>query len=161
MKVFLMKGVLALTVVLSSGYLFFDRYSIGIDKQVVKCLPYTFYLYDNKNQDVQKGDYLVFNAEGMGPVIPDGQLVAKKIAAVAGDVVSISFEQTTINGEVWENGELHEPKDIDIDAESLIRTFTVQEGEIFTMGTLPTSWDGRYVGPIKKDQIIAKAYPIW
>lgn len=160
MKAFLIKGALALTVVLSSGYLFFDRYSIGIDKQVVKCLPYTFYLYDKHNQDVQKGDYLVFHASGMDPVIPDGDLVAKKVAAVAGDVVSISFEQTTINGEVWENGELREPKNVDIDTESLVRTFTVQEGEIFTMGTLLTSWDGRYVGPISKDQIVAKAYPI-
>ncbi|KRW83743.1 signal peptidase I [Marinobacter sp. P4B1] len=161
MKAFLIKGVLALVIVLGSGYLFFDRFKIGIDPQVVRCFPYTFYLYDTAHQNIEQGDYFVFVAEGMEPVIPDGQLVVKKAVGVAGDVVSVSLEETTINGDAWENGALRNPKDFDIDTESLVRTTTIQEGEFFAMGSLATSWDSRYVGTIRQDQIVAKAFPIW
>ena len=161
MTKFLLKGSLSLGLVLLAGALFFDRYGIGIDKQVVKCLPYTVYLFDKKDQDIQKGDYFVYIADGMEPVIADGRRAVKKAAAVAGDRVSVSPEITTVNGEEWENGQLMDPKNVDLDQESLTRTITLQEGEIFAMGTLTTSYDSRYIGPIQSSQVRARAIPIW
>ena len=57
MKRFLIKGVATLVLVLGGGFTFFQFYGIGIDRQVVKCLPYTVYLVAQYDQTIEKGEY--------------------------------------------------------------------------------------------------------
>lgn len=158
---FLLKAAIALLVVIALGSYVFERYRLGIDTQVVKCLPWTLFIVDTHNKEIRSGEYFAYRAFGMQPVIPDGQWAAKQAAAVAGDHVSISRKETLINGTPRKDGRLFNVSSLDLDYNDLTRELIVGEDEIFGMGTLPESYDSRYVGPMKKSQIIGRVYPIY
>lgn len=158
---FLTKSIVSLAVVLVVGSYLFDRYRIGIDNQVVKCLPWTVFLVDTYNTQIESGDYFAYHAAGMEPVVPDGQWAAKQAAAVTGDHVSLSRSETLINGVPRDEGRLYDVPSLDLDYEALTREIVVGEDQIFGMGTLPTSYDSRYAGPINKQQVIGRVYPLF
>lgn len=158
---FLTKSIVSLAVVLVVGSYLFDRYRIGIDNQVVKCLPWTIFLVDTYNTQIESGDYFAYHAARMEPVVPDGQWAAKQAAAVTGDHVSLSRSETLINGVPRNDGHLYDVPSLDLDYEALTRELVVGEDEIFGMGTLPTSYDSRYVGPIQQQQVIGRVYPLF
>jgi len=160
---------MVLTPVLSlAGYLAADvgvkewskTYSIGIDPQNIKCLPWTVYLYSRKpfHEGLRHGDIVVFRAQGLEPYFKDGSLITKFIAGLPGDQVEIRDDRAYINGVFWDRlwglTFLKQPSG------TYDRTFTVGDDEVLTMAVNAGSYDGRYWGTIKKDRIIGYAKPI-
>ena len=158
---FLAKSLLILAIVIAIGAYLFDRYRIGIDTQVVRCLPWTIFIVDTQDTNIHSGAYFAYRAARMEPVVADGQWAAKQAAGVEGDHVSLSRTETLINGSVRENGKLYDIPSMELDYAALTRELIVPKGEIFGMGTLPTSYDSRYMGTIYQEQVIGRVYPLF
>lgn len=159
---FLIKATSILLVVLLIGAWFGNRFYIGIDSQEYSCLPYTLFIVDTKQRDIERGQFFAYTAKGMQPAVQDGQIALKQAVAVPGDTVNVGAEETLVNGAPQPNGLLrHADKLDDRSIEDLVRTLEVSEGELFAMGTEPASFDSRYWGTVKGNQIQGRAYPIF
>lgn len=159
---FLTKACIVLVVLVVAGLAFVDRYRIGMDTQLVKCIPgYTFYLIDRKDRRLEKGAVYSFSARGLEPFYEDGTQMVKFLRGQPGDSIQV-HEQGSIyvNGEVVGSGFAH-AEQLGMAAESFVGEAILQEGNYWFMGTSEESFDSRYWGTVKDDQIIGRAYPIF
>ena len=161
-KRFVIKATAILAVVLGIGAWFADRFYIGFDVQEYSCLPYTMFIVDTKQTEIKRGQYFAYTAKGMQPAVQDGMTALKQAVGVPGDLVTVGAESTSVNGTPQPNGLLRHVDKLDgVTLDDLTRDLTVPEGELFAMGTEPPSFDSRYWGTVKQDQIQGRAYPIF
>lgn len=155
---------LALFIILAcvAIYSFFNRYSIGLDPQQVKCIPgISFYLIDKKDKSVVKGETYAFYAKGLEPIYPDDTKMVKFVRGVAGDTVSITNNQVIhINNEDYGFGFWLSER-LGKTPEDFIGKGTIPAEQYWMMGTSDLSFDSRYWGTIHEDQIIGRAYPLF
>lgn len=156
-----MKAGVALAVMLVAGVGFADRYRIGVDTQLVKCLPgSTFYLIDQKDQKLERGQIYQFSAQGLEPVYDDGTAMVKILVGLPGDTVRIDeYRNIYVNGAYVGHGlthaqRLHRPES------AFIGETQLKPGEYWFMGSSHESFDSRYWGTVHEEQITARAYPI-
>lgn len=92
--------------------------------------------------------------------LPSGVPLLKEVAGLRGDTVCRHDLTITING-----GEAGEARALDSRARPLPDwqgCHTIGADEIFVMNLrAPDSFDGRYFGPIGRDQLIGRASPVW
>jgi len=126
---------------------------VGINDQEIKCLPGTAFIIRQSPPDTyRRGHIIAYRSRGIAPLLPDGQIVAKMVAGVPGDTVEVTAAGISINGRYW--GPLNAT------VESVTRRFEIPEGELLLLGTLPRSYDGRYWGTVKLDQVIGRAWMV-
>jgi len=81
---------------------------------------------------------------------PDGSMpLVKRKVGVAGDVVYVTDDGVSVNGMHLPNSR---PLDLDSkgkDLPHLRGEFTLQNGEVWTAGEHPQSFDSRYFGPVR------------
>ena len=81
---------------------------------------------------------------------PDGSMpLIKRVVGVAGDLVTATDAGMEINGQPVPNSR---PLDLDTKGQALPHlrgSFTLKQGEIWTAGEHPNSFDSRYFGPVK------------
>jgi conjugative transfer signal peptidase TraF len=102
----------------------------------------------------------------LGPSSTDAdgaELMLKRIAALAGDVVTIDAAGVTVNGQRIPNTE---PLDRDLAGRPLpalrLHDYRLQPGEVLPLSDYsPISFDGRYFGPVHKAQIQSVVVPVW
>lgn len=130
-----------------------DRYGIAIDPQTVRCLPEVrAVLLDRAVTPHERGDLVLFEAQGLEPAFADGTHLVKRIAGLPGDWVEISATGVRVNGQLIAEGlDLaeklgHAPADF-------ARQYQIPEGHFLPLGTAHASLDGRYYGPIASDRI--------
>ena len=98
---FFLKALPLLIMVLALEHYIGQRFLIGGDDQVDRCLPdKRIYIIDTYNKDLWRGDLIAFRAERMSPFFKDGQVIIKIAAGVTGDHVQVDSHQTLINGSV-------------------------------------------------------------
>ncbi|CAM5561297.1 hypothetical protein ECAE60S_04547 [Eoetvoesiella caeni] len=138
-----------------------SRYRIGIDPQVEKCIPgKTFYLIDLKDKELVRDNIYVFRAKGLQPLFPNGTQMVKYLRGMPGDTIEVTPEhKVLINGTQAGNGlfltrELHQP------AEKFIGKAALKTNNYWFMGLSDRSFDSRYWGVVKDEQIIGRAYPL-
>lgn len=155
--------ILALSVAMTAGaIIFMDRYRIGMDPQEEKCIPgITFYLIDRKDQELERGKTFVFRARGLEPVFRDGTQMVKFLTAMPEDIVEISEDQIVrVNGEPMGKG-LSQAKRLGLSEEKFVGSGKIPADSYWFMGTSELSFDSRYWGTVKKEQIIGRAYPLF
>lgn len=147
-----------------------ERYILGLDLQEHGCLPHVLYgmklgrtdekAPDNKKIKLERGMYVSFISKDkmMGLDIFDGKRIVKIVAGLEGDVLRVENDQVFVNDEYWGNMSLlgtlgKESKELD-------RVAVVPKGKVLLLGTLETSYDGRYYGFIDQAVIDAQAYPL-
>lgn len=130
-----------------------DRYGLAIDPQTVRCLPEVrAVLLDRVAKPQDRGDLVLFEAQGLEPAFQDGTLLVKLMAGLPGDWVEISTTGVRINGQLVAEGlDLatrlgHTPADF-------ARQYQIPDGHFLPLGTARASLDGRYYGPIAADRI--------
>ena len=130
-----------------------DRYGLAIDPQTVRCLPEVrAVLLDRAATPKDRGDLVLFEAQGLEPAFEDGTLLVKLMAGLPGDRVEISTTGVRVNGQLVAEGlDLatrlgHAPGDF-------TRQYRIPEGHFLPLGTARASLDGRYYGPIASDRI--------
>lgn len=134
-------------------------YRLGIDGQKVRCLPWSVFLVKQQlPESIRAGDLIQFRAGRVGHGF-DGLVFVKMVAAVPGDQVEIRGDQLFINGKLREQLWLlkalqKKPGDLD-------NTYVVPKGEYLMLGTTRESFDGRYWGTVKQEQLLGSARPLF
>lgn len=139
-----------------------QTYRIGWDRQVNRCLGYRFYLVDLKSRPSEIGDIAVFRAAASNPVFDEGEIVAKRLKAKAGDVVEINSRlEILVNGEVVAKGLPYLKAASDGTVSRYIGKRRLKEGEYWVLGDSPSSYDSRYWGVLRENQIIGKGHALF
>lgn len=156
------KAGVTLLVLWVASVAFASRYRIGIDSQQEKCLPgYTFFLIDLKNQSLERSAVYAFSAKNMQPFYKDGTRMVKILTGMPGDTVVINDKwKITVNGEQVGEG-LPLARKLYLPESHFYGKTTLDKGNYWFMGKSPFSFDSRYWGIVKDDQIIGRAYPIF
>lgn len=115
-------------------------------------MPRGLYLVDRKKYN-QIGDIIVFKSNEF-----NGNLI-KYIAAVSGD--RYCFDEA---GALWVNEIPIAQKNIEKYSQPFLAQsicHILNEGELLVIGDHENSYDSRYFGPIKKNDVIATAKLLW
>lgn len=154
-------GALLLGIAVAGGYLM-ERYRLGVDSQIEKCLPgYTFFLVDTWDKDLVRDRIYSFRARGMLPFFPDGTRMVKILRGLPGDAVEIDQGSVVrVNGQEIARG-LPLVAQLGAQAAQFMGATTLTEGRYWFMGENPVSFDSRYWGAVHQEQIIGRAYPLF
>ena len=158
---FLGKAIPLLAFLLAVGAYGFDRYRFGIETQEDPCLPGArVYLIDTYNTEPERGGVFAFGSRWMAPFYEDGTTIIKVMDGLPGDTAVVSEEKTTINGEVVAEGLTLKTK-INRPESEFIRTRIIPQGSYWFSGKTDISFDSRYWGYVKQEQLIGRAYPLY
>lgn len=164
------RGVLVVQVValaLVSVGLWLTGLRIGLDVQRLigqpACMPSIVYLWHPGLPAWPKvGEYIIARmpVTGLGVGARPGDRIVKRVMAIEGDTVKVESTELYINGShterLWLAKSIPGKKPGDFD-----RDITIGEGELFLMGSTKESFDSRYWGPIKREQILGSAIPLF
>lgn len=109
-------------------------------------------------KEVGKNDYVVFSLKG-DRFAKDNDKLLKRVGCAAGDVLRTAGKEYFCN-DVF----LGKAKDFSLKGDRLPNfnyNGVIGSGFIFVIGDHKDSYDSKYFGFIHKDQVIAKAYPLW
>lgn len=124
-----------------------------------KCIPGSVFVVDTRQKHVNSGELVMF----MSPqtdILPSGINIIKLVAGVEGDLVEIGRFSVTNKKHRFSAPIDNAANALNIDVQKLIGTRTVENGGIFVLGTEPGSYDSRFFGSIKTQQVIGRAYLI-
>lgn len=138
-----------------------SRFLIGIDSQVIRCLPdHQFYLVDTAKKGTDRGTIVAYRAKGLTAFFEDGTMMAKIIKGLPGDHLLVNKQGVFINDvKVAEGFPLVDR--LDIAEDSLYRDEVIPTNKYLLLAPSPESYDGRYWGYIDKDQVVGKAIPFY
>lgn len=158
-KLYLVMGLTAL--ILFAGITCIKKkYVIGISSQEVKCLPYVVYLVIKDEFNPNSDQYVSFKADygNLEPYYPDGTLLFKKVIGRPGDLLEVIDNKYFINKKLV--GEARTADKNGNRFKRLIFNGRIPDDSLFVMGTEPRSYDSRYYGLIKLNQVIGRGVPI-
>ncbi len=139
------------------------HYRIGLDTQQTLCLnnEARVFLIVRSNPDrLWRGDIVAFAADRrMEPFFPSGTIVVKYLAAVPGDRVRVDRGGVRVNGVQVASGLVHAAK-LNRHESSFYREEIVPPAHYFVIGTHPKSFDSRYWGLVRQNQLLGKAIPL-
>jgi len=100
---------------------------------------------------------------GIGDCPNGSQALGKRIAAMAGDRVSIDTQGVRVNGALWP---LSKPRPVDLQGHPLpqirLDNHRLNENELLLMGDInPNSFDSRYFGLVDRAHIQGVVRPVW
>jgi len=158
---FLHTALPVLFLVLSVEYYLGQRFLIGGDDQVDRCLPdKRIYIIDTFNKDIWRGDLIAFRAERMTPYFKDDQIIVKIAAGVTGDRIKVDNLHTTINGSLVIEG-LPLAEKLKKPPATFKRDETIPSAAYWVTGKTPKSFDSRYWGYVYDYQVIGRAYALY
>lgn len=159
---FALKALLTLAILWLAGSAFASRYRIGFDPQEVKCLPgYSVYLIDLKDRELQRDAVYAFSARGLDPLFKDGTQMVKILRGLPGDTVEVTEQhRVLVNGSLVGEG-LYLAERLKVPESRFYGRATLGEDNYWFMGTSPLSFDSRYWGTVKHEQVIGRAYPLF
>lgn len=162
-KIFLLKAITMISILLISGFLFFSKYTIGYDSKDIRCImQYSVYLIEKHERTLVRGQIYVFNSKDLRPFYNQGQKLTKYLHGMPGDVVEIdASDNVIINGVVVARGlDLAEQK-LQIDRQKLRGKRTLGSDEYWMLGDSKWSFDSRYWGSIHAKDIVSVAHPLF
>lgn len=134
-------------------------YRLGIDGQKVRCLPWSVFIVKTEVPKViMSGDLVQYRTGKVGHGF-DGLIAVKMVGAIPGDKVEIRNDSLFINGQA--RGRLWLIKSLQAKPGQFDRSFVVPSGEYVMLGTSRESFDSRYWGTVKQEQLLGTAIPIF
>lgn len=171
---FSIQCLLVLGVVLAGGFWFMSTYIICVAPAGIKpCIPGRVFLVERKLQsafnselNIKRGDAIVFRTDDRtGPYYQPGVRFAKYVRGTAGDrvVIDPSGKVHVMGRGYYFSSALEQPvvQRLGRGMEDFKKDYTLASGAYFVMGTLPHSFDSRYWGPVRGDQVVGKALLVW
>ena len=137
------------------------NYRIFYEKYTEGCLPYSFYAVERRPAyHIERGSIVMFTAHRMEPVLANGSQIGKMVIGLPGEHVVIKEGRLFVNGDYWGSLSLGSRK-FQKQMNNWDRSYVLGPDEFFVYGTEPRSWDSRYWGPVNRDEILARAYPLF
>jgi conjugal transfer pilin signal peptidase TrbI len=172
--------IAAFAVIALSLWLITSRYTIGIAHQ--ECLPERIWLIDKAVKPSHRGEYISFKAQYI-PRFKETTTLTKIIEGVPGDTIIVSpfsgTQEITLNGMKRQMKIKAEVSVVSADGSRSrfiayetgsdgralpfvygYGTYTIPKGRYFVAGKHPGSYDSRYWGVIKEENIVGKAHPV-
>ena len=131
-------------------------------------LSHRIFLIFKAPAKIEIGDYLVFRYDNghryldryIRKSLSDHDMLTKKVGCMPGDVLKVDKDAWfSCNGKP-----LGQALKTDSNGEILplfVFNGVIPEDRYFMVGSNPRSFDSKYFGFIKKNEILYKAYPIW
>lgn len=153
---------LAVCLLAAAAVLWFQsRFMIGIDSQMVRCLPdHEFFLVDKEKLTIARDQIVAYKAVGLTPFFQDGTMMAKVIRGVPGDVLTITQEGVFINQVEISTG-FPLLNRLPYGIEDLVKDEIIPPGKYFLAAPASESFDSRYWGYVDESQFIGNVTPIW
>ncbi|MBI5642621.1 MAG: S26 family signal peptidase [Deltaproteobacteria bacterium] len=120
-------------------------------------LSHRVYFMGN-SKEAEKNDYVVFSLKG-NRFVKDNDKLLKRVSCAEGDILKTAGKEYFCNGLY-----LGAVKDFSLKGdrlENFIYDGVIGRRLLFVTGDHKDSYDSRYFGFIHKDQVMAKAYPLW
>lgn len=148
--------------VVGLGALFFARFSFGYDPQtVVSIQGYRLYLIDRGDQRLVRDRLYSFHAPVLPPIYSAQTRLVKYLRGLPGDEVEITLdEQVRINGQLRASG-LAQADRLGRPRAAFAGKGVLGEDAYWFMGDTPQSFDSRYWGPVSREQVIGRVYPLF
>lgn len=151
-----------LTVCMVAGWAWLaERYRLGIDPQISRCLPDTrVVLIDQDAALPARGDLVAFRAANLAPLFRDGTVLVKILVGLPGDRIAVTEEAVAVNHRTVARGLAlaerlgHRPADF-------VRTAMVPPNHYFVIGQSEDSFDSRYYGFIAVEHVIGPAWRLF
>ena len=161
-KRFALKAAIVLALLWIVGLSFADRYRIVYDPQLERCLPnHSVYLIDLKDKELHRGAIYAFSAKNMEPFYDDGTMMLKVLSGMPGDTVEVNKNQEiVVNGDVKQVG-LQLANKLNVPVSHFFGKGVLPEKHYWFLGESVSSFDSRYWGSVKDEQIIGRAYPLF
>lgn len=165
-KTIIVCSVLGFTIHVGFTY-FNSRYMIGVQSLTARCLPWDFFIIKKSPpKTIERGQLVMLplpqQAIDICPKVRRLQkrgFLLKMAIGLPGDHVTIKNDKLYINDRIWDHlwllHKLHKPKG------SFDRELTVKEDEVFVLGTLRSSYDSRYWGPVKQTLVRGTAHVLF
>lgn len=125
-----------------------------------RCLPFKLYAVRPIERDrlPRRGELVSFRSPEHVERFTGQFEVIKFAIGLEGDEWSIAQGQVAVNGVVW--GDLHLLETLGMDPNEMEGRWQVPPGHVLVMGTNPASYDSRYWGPLRLENIIGRAYAL-
>lgn len=132
------------------------HYRIGVSAESEQSIGSAWTLVHLDRDAPPVGSYGVFRIDDrVGHGFLPGTWFVKLVVGRPGDLVQVRKDETLVNGVVVA-GALDSIHPIDA-PERFVRTFVLEPGDYFVVGTRPHSLDSRYWGPVHRDQFRGRA----
>lgn len=142
---------------------FLKDYSIGIDANEVRCLPWrVYFLHPKDPHQYQIGDFVGFIPKNglMGDKF-EGRLVGKQIAALPGDLIEVKNDVLYVNQQYITQLNPEYIQKLHRNPGGFDRAEIVPEGRLLVLGMDKYSYDGRYWGTVSYRSIVGAISPIF
>lgn len=159
-----------LAVAYTLGWWFSNLYEFGI-AQGKPCMPGRFYFIERRVEgrlppEFHRGDLIVFRTdERTAPYYQPGTRFVKLVRGVPGDRVVIDDSgQVQITGPDYRFETALEPQVVALLGKKTgdwAVDYSIPDDAFFAMGTLADSYDSRYWGLVKLDQVVGKGLFVW
>ncbi|MEW6657365.1 MAG: S26 family signal peptidase [Thermodesulfobacteriota bacterium] len=162
---FAAKGLLVVTLIIAAEMWIASRYHIGLVANI-PCLPARMYLYRfTSSEQFGRGDQMVFKTDSRHfPRFQVGTRFLKTVQCLPGEEVDIDsachVRCTGPDGPVYdsklEDGVL---QILGRSCTELASRYRIPPDNYFVVGTFPHSYDSRYWGLVKPEQVVGKV--VW
>lgn len=162
-KAYVLWVVIVFALAVAIARYFSAHYRIAIDTQLVPCLDARVLLIDLDDRKPVIGAIFAFTApESASPVYPRGTLMAKRVMAGPGDTVSVTAGgKILVNGTEIARGMPHLSLLSLQERDRFYGQRLLKDGEWWMVGESATSFDSRYWGPLKEEQVVGRAHVIY
>ena len=157
---FLIKAAVILIIVASFFAWVQGRYLIGVDAQLVRCLPdHKYFLVDLTKPAPMKNQIMAFHSEGLEPIFENGTMLAKVVRGIPGDHLVVDEEGVHINGTLIAEGFPIIDR-TGLELKTLFKDEIIPVGKYLMLAPAPESYDGRYWGYVAASQFAGKVTPL-
>lgn len=132
-----------------------SHYRIAFDHQTVRCLPWWAYVIALGDHP-DRGQLLAFSSGSALP-FPEGTVLVKRLVGMPGDQIEVQAGEVRVNGTVL--GELSDEVLTQLSRPALDfqARYTLGEDEFFVLGDAAVSFDSRYWGPVRSEDVLGRA----
>lgn len=147
---------------------FSSRYTLACPPGHSACLNASFFLIDKWDTEIEQGDLAYFEMNVENQFYPTGLRWIKKVAALPNSVVSVEENKVVVdNLTEFPLSLSHIITALNLadnsigEIEDYTKVIQLENDEVFMIGETINSFDGRFWGPLKKEQIKGTAYAIF
>lgn len=160
-KIFYLKAAILSVAIIGLIEWFTAHYRIGIDGQEVRCLPdHSVFMVSLRDKEPARGEIIAYYARNLSPWFADGTLMAKIMTGMPGDRVKVDAGGVFVNGKKVAEG-FPLAGALKKSEADFFTEYTIPEHHYLMIAPAPESYDGRYWGLIKEDQIAGAATPLF
>jgi len=160
-SIFIKQITIASVMIFSFFFYLVDRYYIAFDQQEMPCLFSTVFLVDTwaTAEDFSRGDLMAYDYHMANTLIPKGTILVKRVASLPNERLSFNAKSVSVGDKEYFADISSELERLKVDMPKQVN-FKTGPGEFFLVGETQYSYDSRYWGSAKKNNIVGKAYAI-